>query len=444
MIKRRPFAAITALTLTASLILAGCGGSKPAAETPAAPVAEEKLEPLNGEEIEFWFAIGGKGQEWVKAAAEKFNASQTEVKVTPVYQGDYYTNHQKLSTAIAAGTPPAMTMIEVASLAFFSDNGALSDINALAGKDNAWIGDFHEGLMKEAKWNGKLTSIPFNRSTPILYLNVNALKEAGLDPKGPKNWDELRDYAKKLTVVKDGKVERWGFLTPVDIWFYEAMVQQAGGSILSADGKKATVNEQPGQDALQFWVDLIHADKVMEMPQGEKYNAWDVTTKALTGGQAAMIYSTTGRLLSHVNGAKANGIEVATSFLPAGKAGYGTPTGGANVAVLASAPKNKQRAAMKFIQWLSSPENAADFSKTTGYVPVNKAGTAAMADTIKAVPQYQAAIDQLQYAVPRPQHPAYAEMQEQIMKALQMAVLKEKPVKDALDEAAALTTKSLK
>ena len=440
---RRPFAAVLALTMAAGLVLSGCG-SKPATEAPAAPAAEVKEEPLNGVEIEFWFAIGGKGQEWIKAAAEKFNASQSEVKVKPVYQGDYYANHQKLSTAIAANTPPAMSMIEVASLAFFSDNGALADLNALAGKDNAFIGDFHEGLMKEAKWNGKLTSVPFNRSTPILYLNVNALKEAGLDPKGPKNWDELRDYAKKLTVTKDGKVERWGFLTPVDIWFYEAMVQQAGGSILSKDLKKATVNEQPGQDALQFWVDLIHKDKVMEMPQGEKYNAWDVTTNALTTGKAAMIFSTTGRLLSHINTSKQNGIEIATAFLPAGKAGYGTPTGGANLVVMASAPKIQQRAAMKFIQWLSKPENAADFSKTTGYVPVNKGAVTAMADTIKAMPQYQTAIDQLQYAIPRPQHPAYSEMQEQIMKALHKAVLKELSVMDALDEAAAATTTSLK
>lgn len=444
---RRPAAAVLAILMAVLLVLSGCGGSKTntPAQTPAQePPKVEKEEPMNGVAIEFWYAIGGKNGEALKALTEKFNASQTEVVVTPIYQGDYYTNHQKLSTAIAANTPPAMSMIEVASLAFFSDNSALADLEALAGSNKEFIKDFHDGLMKESRWQGKLTSLPFNRSTPILYLNVNALKEAGLDPKGPKNWTELREYAQKLTVVKNGKVERWGFLTPVDIWFYEAMVLQAGGSIISPDGKKATFNDTPGREALQFWVDLIHSDKSMEMPQGEKYNAWDVTTKALTGGQAAMIYSTTARLVSHINTAKEKGIEIDTAFLPAGKNGFGTPTGGANLVVLASASKLQQRAAMKYIQWLSKPENAAEFSKATGYIPVTKQAVTLMADTFKQMPQYQTAIDQLKYAQPRPQHPAYSEMQEQIMKALQKSVLKEVTPKQALDDAAALVTKNLK
>lgn len=441
--KRRPAAAILALMLAAGIALSGCGGSKPAENKPAEEKPAVKEEPLNNEQIEFWFAIGGKGQEMIKSLAEKFNNSQTEVKVTPVYQGDYYANHQKMSTAIAAGSVPALSMVEVASLAFFSENGALADLNTLIA-DKDYIADFHEGLMKEANYKGKLTSIPFNRSTPILYINSTILKEAGLDPKGPKNWDELRDWAKKLTVVKDGKVERWGFLTPVDIWFYEAMVLQAGGTILSNDGKKATFNDAAGQAALQYWVDLIHTDKVMEMPQGEKYNAWDVTTNALTSGKAAMIYSTTGRLNSHIKGGKDKGFEINTAFLPAGKAGYATPTGGANLVVMAKASRNQQRAAVKFIQFLTNPENAAEFSKATGYIPVTKKAVASMADFLKATPQYQVAIDQLKYAQPRPQHPAYSEMQEAIMKALQVAVLKEKPVNTALDEAAALVTKNLK
>jgi len=440
--KRRPAAVVLALMMVVMLVLGGCGGSanKPADTKPA---AEEKEEPLNGVAIEFWYSIGGKGGEWFKNAAERFNAEQTEVKVTAVYQGDYYTNHQKISTAIAAKTPPAISMVEVASLAFFSDNGALADIETLI-KDKAFLGDFHEGLLKEARWQGKMTSVPLNRSTPILYLNTTLLKEAGLDPKGPKNWDELREYAKKLTVVKDGKVERWGFLTPVDIWFYEAMVMQAGGSILSKDAKTATFNDAAGQAALQFWVDLIHADKVMEMPQGEKYNAWDVTTNALINGKAAMIFSSTARMVNHVNSSKEKGYEIATAFLPAGKNGFGTPTGGANAVILASAPRDQQRAAAKFLQWLVKPENAADFAKVTGYIPVNKKSVELLSDTFKAMPQFNTAIDQLKYAVPRPQHPAYSEMQEHVMKALQRAVLKEIPVKQALDEAAALTTKSLK
>lgn len=440
MSKRKSLLKFATGLLALSLLVTACGGgAKPAGEEKPAQTAA----PAGPVNIEFWFAVGGRSQEWIKAATEKFNASQKDVIVTSTYQGDYYTNHQKMSTAIAAKNAPALSMVEVASIPFFADNGVLADIGALATGDEAIIKDFLPGLMKESQWKGKTISVPFNRSTPILYLNTNALKDAGLDPKGPKTWEELRDYAKKLHVVKDGKVERWGFLTPVDIWFYEAVLFQAGGSVFSADGKQAAFNNEAGQKALQLWVDLIHQDKVMEMPQGEKYNAWDVSTKAFTSGQAAMIFSTTGRFNSHLTGSK-DKFEMGTAFLPAGPKGFGTPTGGANLVILNTVPKEQQQAAWKFAKFLTSPENAAEFAQATGYVPISNAAVKAMDSYYKATPAAKVAVDQLQYAQSRPQHPSYSETQETIMKALQKAVLKEATVKQALDEAAALVTKNLK
>ena len=41
-------------------------------------------------------------------------------------------------------------------------------------------------------------------------------EKAGLDPSGPKNWEELKEYAKKLTNKDEGIV---GLAVPIDIWF---------------------------------------------------------------------------------------------------------------------------------------------------------------------------------------------------------------------------------
>lgn len=436
----RRVAAIVAIVLTAAVALAGCGGTQPANQTQTSSTTTAA--PQGPVTIEFWHAFGGKAGEATEALVKKFNESQKDVIVKSTYQGDYYSNHQKLSAAIAGKTAPAVSVIEVASISFFADNGALADIGALAGNDPL-VNDYLPGLSKETRWNGKLIAVPFARSTPLLYLNTNALKDAGLDPKGPKTWDELREYAKRLTKRDaSGKVERWGFLTPVDIWFYEALVYQQGGSFFTADNKAAAFNDQAGQDALSFWVSLIHDDKVMEMPQGEKYNAWDVSSNAFMNGQAAMIFSTTGRLTTHIGGAK--GFEVGTAFLPAGKKGFGTPTGGANLVILAAAPKEQQQAAWKFVKWMTSAEQTAEFSKTTGYMPVNNGAVKLMEDHFKKYPQFETAVKQLEYAQSRPQHPSYSQTQETVMKALQKAVLKQAGVKQALDEAAAEVTKQLK
>ena len=49
---------------------------------------------------------------------------------------------------------------------------------------------------------GKMLSMPFNSSTPVLYYNVEAFEKAGLDPdKPPKTWPEVAEYAKKLVAA---------------------------------------------------------------------------------------------------------------------------------------------------------------------------------------------------------------------------------------------------
>lgn len=49
---------------------------------------------------------------------------------------------------------------------------------------------------------------------------------------------------------------KFGMTVPVDIWFYEALVAQSGGQMLSEDGKKAAFNEAPGVAAVEFWKKL--------------------------------------------------------------------------------------------------------------------------------------------------------------------------------------------
>ena len=64
---------------------------------------------------------------------------------------------------------------------------------------------------------GKMLSMPFNSSTPVLYYNKDAFRKAGLDPdKPPKTWPEVAQYAKKL--VKAGYPA--GFSTAWISWIH--------------------------------------------------------------------------------------------------------------------------------------------------------------------------------------------------------------------------------
>jgi sn-glycerol 3-phosphate transport system substrate-binding protein len=410
--------------LVAGTMLAGCAPASQQGQGQAGSAGS-----VNGTTtIDFWYAMSGKNGEAVKKIVDDFNHSQKEVKVNASFQGDYYANHAKVLSAIAAGNQPDVTQIEVASMASFADKGALEDLTPyLSGKNGTDQKDFVPGLLGNSYWNNKLYGIPFNRSTPLLYINKDKLKAAGLDQNGPKTWDELRTYSQKLSK----KGQEWGFSTPIDIWFYEAMVFENGGKILSQDGKQALVNTPQGIAPITYWKNMI-AEGSMKMPPGAKYDAWEAADNDFINGKVAMIFDSTGSLNMLLDKAKFN---VGTAFLPK-KDSYGVAAGGANLVMLAKS--QKKDAAWKFIKYMTDKEQTIKVSEQTGYMPVRQSAidSPEMKQFFTQHPQFKVAVDQLKYAQPRPASPGYKELQEVIMNDVQKAILGQASPADAMKDAA--------
>lgn len=424
-------------------LLSACRPSSESATATDRDAENRGAQGASGEpvEIDFWYSLSGKNGEVIEKMVNRFNASQTEVKVKASYQGDYYENHAKVMAAIAAGNPPDVTMIEIASIPAFASSGALQDLTPyVRGENGVDLNDFIPGLLGNSYWQGKFYALPFNRSTPLLYLNRDMLRKAGLNPEGPKTWDELRQFAKKLT-KKDGKEQIWGFETPIDIWFYEALVFQNGGEILSEDGKAVRFHTEEGIEPIRFWKAMID-EGIMKLPPGEKYNAWEVTETDFVNGKAAMIFASTAALGGLLEKAP---FDVGTAFLPA-KERYGVPTGGANLVMLAKSSEKEKEAAWKFMKWMTDTQQTIAWSKQTGYMPVRVSAVESeeMKRFYRERPQFKVAVDQLQHAKPRPMSPGYKELQEVIMAELQRAVVGQATAEEAVRAAAEKAEKLLK
>lgn len=68
------------------------------------------------------------------------------------------------------------------------------------------IDDFYTGDINQYSIGGKLMGIPSIADTNILYWRTDLFEQAGLDPnKPPKTYSELTEYAKLLTIDKNGK-----------------------------------------------------------------------------------------------------------------------------------------------------------------------------------------------------------------------------------------------
>ena len=354
-------------------------------------------------ELKFYYpvAVGGEVSKIIDDYAATFEHDHPGIKVKPIYAGDYIQTIAKALTAVKGGDAPELAILLAADLMTLTDEDAVIPIDDLikTDADKAWLNSFYPAFMENAKLKGKTYAIPFQRSTPVLYWNKEMFKAAGLDPeRGPKDWAEMREFAKKLTKKgENGAVAQWGIEIPSDgntLWLFTGMTTGNDVRINNADGTKINVGDPKVVEALQNWYDLSKVDG--SQPPG--LINWGTTPRDFIEGRTAMIWHTTGNLTNVRKNAK---FPFGVAFLP-GKVRSGAPTGGGNFYFFKGMSPEKQRAALTFVEWMTSPERAAEWSIKTGYVatqpaayetPVMKGYTAEFAPAIVAR-------DQLNYAVP--------------------------------------------
>ena len=318
--------------------------------------------------------------------------------MTAVYAGNYTDTMTKAMTAMKGGQPPQLSVLLSTDVFTLMDENAIVPFDGLVA-DKVWFKDFYPAFMANGQIDGKTWSIPFQRSTIVLYWNKDAFKDAGLDPeKAPASWDEMVAMGKKL-VKKDGSgnVTRWGVEIPTTgyaYWMLQALAIENGQKLMNEAGTEVYLTAPKTVAALDYWVDLSRKENVM--PTGSI--DWATLRTDFLEGKTAMMWHTTGNLTAVKDGAKFN---FGVAMLPA-KEQRGSPTGGGSFYIFKSASPEQQKAAVNFIQWMTAPEQAAEWSIKTGYVAVSPAAykTKAMEDYAKGFPAATVARDQLEYAVP--------------------------------------------
>src|SRR5205823_5534492 len=176
-------------------------------------------------------------------------------------------------------------------------------------------------------------------------------------------------------------------------WLFQALAIENGEELMNRQGNQTFYARPAVIEALQYWVDLGRKHKVMAPGTIE----WGTTPKDFFERKIAMMWTTTGNLTNVRTNAK---FPFGVAMLPAQKR-RGTPTGGGNFYLFKKASREHQEAALKFVQWMTQPERAAQWGVDTGYVAVRPDAweTPAMKKYVEGFPAAAVARDQLQYAV---------------------------------------------
>ncbi|RKX51948.1 MAG: hypothetical protein DRP30_07105, partial [Thermotoga sp.] len=177
-------------------------------------------------EIVFWYPLSGFKGEVFKSLVAEFNRTHPNIKVKAIYTGKYRDTAQKVTAALATKSLPNGGIIPAGPI-FTGPYGNYKILEYIQSDPTFDMNDFYDVAWEYSKYKGKICAIPYNISTPVLIYNKKLMKEAGLDPNHPpQTWDELLEYAKKITkdLNGDGEPDVWGLNIKDVPWIFKAML----------------------------------------------------------------------------------------------------------------------------------------------------------------------------------------------------------------------------
>jgi len=372
---------IMAIALMVTLGLAGCspkGGSSNA--NTGVPPADALSKATGVTTVTFWHSMTGTNGEVLQSLIDKFNqANKGKIEVVGTFQGAYDPALQKYQAAMQSKTTPSLMQIYDIGSRFMMDSGAAVSIQGFIDRDKYDVSDIQPNIAGYYTVDGKLNSMPFNSSTPVLYYNKTLFDKAGIAvPPADAAWSlqQVQAAAEKLSKINGGPADT-GFLAAIYGWFVEQEIAVSGGLYCTPEngrGAEAATafnfNNDVSTQFLTWWANMVKS--------GVAGNTGTTTADAQNAfktGTVGMMLESTGVLGSYQKAAADKGFEVGVAYFPAitPTAGNGPAIGGASLWISNSNHSAAEKeAAWQFVKFLSAPEQQAAWHIGTGYFPISK------------------------------------------------------------------------
>jgi sn-glycerol 3-phosphate transport system substrate-binding protein len=292
--------------------------------------------------VSFWFGLTGVNGDVVRKVVNKYNASQSKYYVDAVSQPDYDATINKLNTSLAGGDLPNVVQVYDIGTQRMIDTKKIVPMQDLIDKEKlGLIKEIEPAVASYYTIAGKLYSMPFNSSAPVMYFDKAAFKEAGLDAeKRIWSYDEVTAAARKLVKKEaDGKIIRHGIGFTLYSWILEEELATQGALFADpANGRqsraqKLVFNSAAGEKWLDFLKALVDsgAGESFGIDGGANSSARDA---AFVTGEAAITFNSIAGLRGYIKSAKdsGKGVDVGVAYIPrpAGAKG-GVIIGGASL-----------------------------------------------------------------------------------------------------------------
>lgn len=379
--------------------------------------------------LEYWHHYGGEFGQVQEELVKEFNAAHPHITVEPQYAGTAWTARDKLFVALAGGGGPDISLIDQFWAAQLADAGFLQKM------EDFFPGDFDRDDILDVMWetatyDGVVWTMPSAASNLVLYYNKDLFRAAGLDPEQPPTtWDELLQIGRALTRDSDGdgRIDQWGLDMPLlantgNVYPWIAFLWQAGGELFNEDNTRAAFNSEEGIATLAYWQELLEEGVITLSPPA---NGWDMGVFGMQLASSARLnlYATT------------LPFEFGVAPMPHADVRV-TGLGGNNIAIFTEDPA-KQQAAWTFVEWLTSPEVNSRWAVESGYAPLRHSvmNSPEFQRHLQDEPRAVVGVEEMKWARPRPNIPAYADASRELGLAIEHALFGQEDPARALQAA---------
>jgi len=396
-------------------------------------------------EIDLWHAMGGALGEIVDRFAADFNAGHDACVLNATYKGNYTETMTSAIAAFRAGEQPDIVQVfEVGTATMMAAEGAIHPVQDLM-EETGHAFDIDAYLPAVVSYyttpEGRLLSLPFNSSTPVLWYNRTKLDELGIEV--PTTWDELEAAAAKAKAA--------GVPAPLSFgWQSWTMIENYSAWHDLPIGTKQ--NGFAGLDTeFTFNNDHVvnHIARIAEM--GEKglfeYGGQRGDSRPMFVNGETIFWINSSAYYADFK-KDITDFEFGQTMLPLDTAVADAPQnsiiGGATLWVLRGGAPAELDCTAEFLSFLSTPENQAFWHQQTGYVPITRAAHALSREQgyYETNPGTDTAIKQLSLNPPTPNSKGlrfgnFVQVRDVINAELEAVWAGSKTAREALDNAVA-------
>lgn len=392
--------------------LVSCKGGKPTHD--GTILAPDQIDTSKDITITFYHAMGAANQAVIQTIADNFSEEMKEkygvnVKVEQTSQGDYTTLRKTIASAIAAGDQPTIAQTYPDHVSLYLEGEAVRSLDAyLTSTDYGMEGTEENcyGFIKSFWDEGRiydsaktLYSIPFNKSTEVLYYNIELFQKYGWTI--PKTWEEVLDICEKwkqtteYQTLKNKGTATAGIGIDSEANLFITLIQQFGATYTYLDSKDVghyafyedEANKAKSEQAMNWLLDNFKAGNVVSTT----YFGTNYCSDAFKAGQCPMtIGSSAGTSYNVVSdGSFTTGISTYPQFANAKEEEKYVIQQGTNVTLFKCNDAQEELFGWLFIKYLTNYESSLYWTLNTSYFPTRT--------DVEACKEYQDYVSQMVY-----------------------------------------------